>query len=147
MSSQDSILNSAAVIFSEDMVSPLWSEMSDGQKLLFSKLSTIAIGLISIIVAGFVDSIIGVLSIVFSYYLPIMVPLVLLSVLLKRHYWQAAMVSMILTPLSFLLWEFSGLDEVFPSVVFAFLINFLGYGIAHSILSKRKQTVSSLLSA
>ena len=147
MSSQDSILNSAAVIFSEDMVSPLWSEMSDGQKLFFSKLSTIAIGLISIIVAGFVDSIIGVLSIVFSYYIPIMVPLVLLSVLLKRHYWQAAMVSMILTPLSFLLWEFSGLDEVFPSVVFAFLINFLGYGIVHSILSKRKPTVSSLLSA
>ena len=147
MSSQDSILNSAAVIFSEDLVSPLWSEMSDGQKLLFSKLSTIGIGLISIIVAGFVDSILGVLSIVFSYYLPIMVPLVLLSVLLKRHYWQAAMVSMILTPLSFLLWEFSGLDEVFPSVVFAFLINFLGYGIVHSILSKRKPTVSSLLSA
>ena len=147
MSSQDSILNSAAVIFSEDLVSPLWSEMSDGQKLLFSKLSTIGIGMTAIIVAGFVDSILGVLSIVFSYYIPIMVPLVLLSVLVKRHYWQAAMFSMILTPLSFLFWEFSGLDEVFPSVVFAFLINFLGYGIVHLILSKRRLTISSTPSA
>ncbi len=147
MSSQDSILNSAAVIFSEDLVAPLRSQMSDGQKLLFSKLSTIGIGVIAIIVAGFVDSIMEVLSIVFGYYIPIMVPLVLLSVFLKRHYWQAAMVSMILTPLSFLLWEFYGLNEVFPSVVLAFLINFLGYGVVHLILSKRTPTVSSPLSA
>lgn len=141
MSSQDSILNSAAVIFSEDLVSPLWLDMSDGQKLLFSKLSTIGIGIIAIIVAGFVDSILQVLTIVFSYYLPIMVPLILLSVLLKRHFWQAAMASMILTPVSFLLWESSGLSEAFPSVVFALLINFLVYGIVHLILSKRELTV------
>ncbi len=145
MSSQDSILNSVAVIFSEDLVSPLWLDMSDGQKLLFSKLSTIGIGIIAIIVAGYVDSILKVLSIVFSYYLPIMVPLILLSVLLKRHYWQAAIASMILTPVFFLLWESSGFGEAFPSVVFALLINFLVYGIVHLILSKRELTTASSL--
>ncbi len=147
MSSQDSILNSAAVVFSEDLVSPLWPSMSDPQKLLFSKLSTIGIGMIAILVAGFVDSILQVLSFVFSYYIPIMVPLILLSVLLKRHYWQAALVSMILAPLSYLLWEFSGLNELFPSVVFALLVNFLSYGIVHLILSKKKPTVSKPLAA
>lgn len=140
MSSQDSILNSAAVIFSEDLVSPLWPSMSDAQKLLFSKLSTIGIGVIAIIVAGFVNSILQVLSIVFSYYIPIMVPLILLSVLLKRHFWQAAVVSMILSPMSYILWESSSLSGAFPSVVFALLINFLVYGIVHLILSKRKPT-------
>ena len=84
---------------------------------------------VAIVVAGFVNTILQILEFVLSYYIPIMLSLILLYVLLKGHLWQVAMAFIIVPYLSFLLWESSALDEVILSVVFALLIHFLGCAI------------------
>ncbi len=78
MSSADSYLNSASIAFVNDVLRPLKrEEMSDANLVFTAKLVTLCVGLIAIVFAVSIESILDILIYAYNYWAPIvLVPLV-----------------------------------------------------------------------
>lgn len=78
MSSADSFLNSASIAFVNDLVRPLSPrEPSDSVCLLLAKASTLLVGVVSVVFAVAIDSILDILIYAYTYWAPVViVPLV-----------------------------------------------------------------------
>lgn len=137
LSSMDTTLNGASVIFSEDVVGGIWSDISDAQKLKISKRFTIAIGIIAIFIAGYLSSVLGAIMSILSFYLPIMAPVTLFSVFKNQHHWQSAIVSMVTGFLVYLAWENFG-GGWLPSTFVGIVISSLSYLFSDFYLEKNK---------
>ena len=77
MSTQDTAINTAGVILSEDIIGGLFPNVSDHKKLYFSRIFTFILGILSIMIAGFLESILHTLIVIFSFYIPVMIPVTL----------------------------------------------------------------------
>ena len=74
MSTQDTLLNASSVLFSEDIVSIFFPDINETQKLVVAKSYTVFLGLISILIASILSSVLGAIMTVTEYYIPIMIP-------------------------------------------------------------------------
>ncbi|MEQ8713241.1 MAG: hypothetical protein RIC80_09490, partial [Cyclobacteriaceae bacterium] len=137
MSTQDSIINAASISFSQDILEGINSSITDEQKLFYSKAYTIVLGIVAIGIASFLDSILAVIVLLFEYYVPVLVPIVIFSIVKKRHHWQAAIASMASGAISFLLWDNFG-SPLIPSLVIGLSFNCIAYFISDTIWNKRK---------
>ena len=137
MSTQDTTMNTAGVVFSEDVVGGFNEKISDEKKLFYSKAFTFFIGIVAIFVAGFLDSILNAVIVIFSFYIPVMTPLTLFSVLKKNHHWQSAIAGMIAGFVSYLYWENFG-NELIPAIIIGLAFNFLFY-LGTDFILKNKQ--------
>ena len=133
MSTQDSTLNSAAVSLSEDILLTIKPDITQTQKLHYARWSTIGIGLLSIFIAAYIDSILETIMIIFSIYAPMMIPVILFSTFLKRHYWPAALGSMFAGLFGYFIWEFMALASAFPTILFALMASSLSYLGIHKL--------------
>lgn len=87
MSSADSFLNSAAVAFSHDVIRPLSSrKISDKQELFFIRISNLVTGVVAIIVAVKIKSVLDILLYSYNFWSPIvLVPLIAVILDLKAN--------------------------------------------------------------
>lgn len=136
MSSQDSIINAAGISFSQDILEGLNSSITDEQKLFYSKAYTIVLGLVSIGIASFLDSILAVIVLLFEYYVPVLVPVVIFSIVKKQHQWQAAIAGMIGGAVSFLLWNNFG-NPLIPTLIVGLSFNCICYLSVDAIVKGR----------
>lgn len=147
MSTQDTVLNSVGVVFSEDILSPLTPGLTNQQKLLASKLSTSFAGVMAIGIAGFLTSALGAIIAIFSFYAPVMIPVLLFSVLKRRHYWPAAVCSMVAGFLVSFLFNFIISSSV-PSILIGLASSTLIYLIVdywmHTKIKSSLRTSESL---
>jgi len=95
MSTQDTLLNSAGVSFSEDLLLSFNKDLSDEKKLFYSKAYTVVMGLIAIGIASFLNSILGIILGTIEFVVPVLIPVILFSIFKKTHYWQSAMAAML----------------------------------------------------
>ncbi|MEZ4959349.1 MAG: sodium:solute symporter family protein [Saprospiraceae bacterium] len=137
MSTQDTTLNTASVNFSEDIMAGLWPGISDERKLFNAKMFTVILGVVAILVAGFLDSILNAIIVIFSFYIPVMIPVTFFSVLKKKHHWQSAIASMVVGFLANLIWEFVG-SESLPTSLVGLVFSTMAYWLTDLILEKRK---------
>jgi SSS family solute:Na+ symporter len=138
MSSADTTLNTASVVFSEDIVGGFKQDLAPSSKLKLAKIFTIVLGIISVFIATYLTSVLGAIMTIFSIYMPMMIPTIILSILKKTHRWQSAIVSMIAGPLTFILWEYLDFESL-PSTFVGIMMGFLFYYLSDIIMAKKSE--------
>lgn len=138
MSTEDTTLNTASVVFSEDVVGGLWPKTSEIKKLKLAKYFTISLGIIAILIANYLTSVLGTIMYIFSIYMPLMIPVMLFSILKKTHYWQSAITSMIFGLIGFLMSEYLGID-LLPTTLIGILSGLLSYFLSDELLKMRNK--------
>lgn len=138
MSTQDTLINSGAVSFAEDILGGFLPELSDQQKLAISRGYTIALGLVSVVVASFMTSVLGVILAVVSIVTPVMIPVTMFSIVKKKHYWQAAIAGMATGLVSYLVWAWVG-SPVVSAQVFGLVASPLAYIVVDLVMRQRSQ--------
>lgn len=114
MSSADSYLNSAAVIFVNDILAPLKSKkMTSHYQLRIAQLSTLIIGGIAIVFSLTSANLLDILLFTYKFWGPtIVIPLIALfygrTISIPHFYWTICVSGSIA-----FLWEFIGLDRLF----------------------------------
>lgn len=137
LSSMDSTLNNAAIIFSEDIVGGISPNISDASKLKVSKIFTVATGIIAIIIAGYLDSILDIIMSILSYYFPVMAPVILFSVFKEKHYWQSAIAAMVMGLVSYVLWDNFG-SELLPATLIGICFSSVAYFFTDFYFEKQR---------
>jgi len=79
MSSADSFLNSAAIAFSNDIIKPLRQQpMSDVAELRMARIVTLAVGILAVVFAVSIESVLDILIYSYNFWAPIiLIPLIL----------------------------------------------------------------------
>jgi SSS family solute:Na+ symporter len=131
MSSQESVLNSAAVAFTSDIVAPI-GKLSDRVDLIVAKLATLISAGIAIYAAQFAPSIIDGLLLVYSIWAPsIIVPLVA-GLFVRRTRPFAGWFSMLAGGGSSILWQGGiGGAHAVPSILVGLLVALVAYAMGH----------------
>lgn len=138
MSSQDSMLNSASVALANDIVAPLKPDLSKTAKLRIATWATLLIGVVSIVVALSVDSILKAIILIWSVYTPAVAPSLIASIYLKRAHSTPAIVSILLGLATSATIVFSGLSAQVPAVLAGLISSSLSYYLAHSLLKAKR---------
>lgn len=136
MSSQDTVLNAGSILFSEDIMGAL-KPMTEKQKLKTAKLYTILMGVICIILASYLSSILEVIMIITEYYIPVMIPVIIFSILKKNFHWQSALISMLVGLISYIIWK-QFFSSFMPELLVAFSLSTLSYLASDFILAKKR---------
>ena len=136
MSSQDTVLNAGSILFSEDIMGAL-KPMTEKQKLKTAKLYTILMGVICIILASYLSSILEVIMIITEYYIPVMIPVIVFSILKKNLHWQSALISMLVGLISYIIWK-QFFSSLMPELLVAFSLSTLSYLVSDFILAKKR---------
>ncbi len=142
MSTQDTLLNAAAILFGEDVLGGFDPELSDQRKLIYSKGFTFLLGFISILVASTLSSVLHSIVSIASYYIPVLIPVTLFSILKENHFWQSAIVSMIAGFLSYLAWDLIDVT-ILPSILVGLAGSTLAYLIADWYIANHTKVTSS----
>ena len=136
MSTQDTAMNTAGVILSEDIMAGLFPSLSDQRKLYYSKAFTIILGLMSIMIAGFLQSILHTLIVIFSFYIPVMIPVTLFTLFKNKHHWQSALAAMITGFATYVFWE-TYAHELAPATLIGVLCSCLVYWITDLLVASK----------
>lgn len=133
MSSQSALINAGATVFSKDIVQPTMPNISrtNTQQLFYSRMATILIGIIGLIISFVVPSILDGLLFIASLWAPTMIVTILASIFILKPYWQSALTSMIFGFVSSLAWTFLELSGKIPSILVGLLISCLSYLTTH----------------
>lgn len=137
MSSQDTLLNASSVLFSEDIVGAIFPSLSE-KKLLIAKSYTVFLGIVSAIIASTLSSVLGAIMTVTEYYIPVMIPVIIFSIVKKECYWQSALTSMSVGFLSYLVWKLMD-GETIPELLVAIVFSTLSYFISDFILNTTRR--------
>jgi len=138
MSSQDTLLNASSVLFSEDIVGAIFPSIHENKKLLVAKSYTVFLGIVSILIASTLSSVLGAIMTVTEYYIPIMIPVIVFSVVKRKCYWQSALTSMVVGFLSYLGWKnFDG--KMIPELMVALVLSTLSYFISDFIIDNKNK--------
>jgi solute:Na+ symporter, SSS family len=138
MSSADTTLNTASIVFSEDVLGGIWKETSQVQKLNAAKYFTIILGIISVFIASYLTSVLDAVMSIFTIYMPMMIPIIIMSILKKKHIWQSAIISMVCGPLAFLVWDYLNITSL-PSSFVGVLAGFISYLVSDKIFNLGKK--------
>ena len=141
MSTQDSVLNNASVVFSADILSVLRQGMSEEKKLKYSKIAIVAMGLFSITAAQFIDSLLGAFILLTSVFIPSYLPVMIFSIFVKRPYWPAAVAAVVTGAASSLFWLSVEIDGKLPTVWVGLFFSTLAYFAFHIILKNRESSI------
>lgn len=106
MSSADSFLHVAGIMFTNDVLDPLLkTKLSNNAKLLTARLSTLLIGAIAVGVALFVSSMYEILLISYAFWTPAIVIPLIATILGKKATNQIFLISGISGIAAYLVWE------------------------------------------
>jgi Na+/pantothenate symporter len=86
----------------------------------------------------FIPSILDGLLFFYSIWAPSMLVILFASVFLKKHYWQAGLVSMISGILTSVMWNILKYNELFPTILIGLIISFVSYFITYQIFKYRR---------
>ncbi len=118
--------------------------ISADQKLLYAKVYTVVMGLVCIIIASSLTSVLQVIMLVTKYYIPVLIPVIVFSILKRECHWQSALTSMLVGLISYEIWKHF-FNYIFPELFAALILSTLSYLISDYILSNK--TANSKLSS
>ena len=140
MSSADSFLNGASVAFTHDVVKPLRSkEMDEKKELIVARIFNIFVGILAVIVAIKIKSILDILIYSYNFWSPVMlVPLVAAILGVKanvKHFIAGALAGI----LGVIIWNFAlNNPGGFDGLIVGVFCNFFVFFIAYFIEGKKK---------
>lgn len=110
MSTQDSLINSGSTVFVRDIIYPL-KEIDEKKSLIYSKISTIIIGLFTIILSTYVPSVIEGLLWCYSIWAPSILTILVASIVLNKHSKIGGISSILIGILSTVLFKLIEIDN------------------------------------
>jgi SSS family solute:Na+ symporter len=131
ITTQDSLINSASVIFSIDIFNII-KEGDSKRNLIISRLAGIFVGLIAIVFAIKTPTILEGLANIYSFWAPTILVALLTSIFLKKVYWQSVLLSMIIGGSSSLFAKYCSIG--IPSIIVGIIISLIVYFSVHYYL-------------
>ena len=133
MSTADSWINTAAVIFTHDLCKPLGLKIKN--ELTLSRIFSIIIGVVAVILALSTNSLLKLILLRANFYVPIVSPSLILAILGFRSNTKSVLIGMAAGGITVLIWrnfiqEVTGIDSVVPAMT----CNFVFFISAHYIL-------------
>ena len=133
MSSADAYLNSSAVLFANDICSPL--SMKIKNRLLLSRLFALFLGIFALIIAVYSGSdLLKIILTTSSFYMPIVTTPVFLTILGFRSTTTSVLIGMFAGLITTLIWRI--LNIQIDGIIFAMLINLLFLVGSHYLLKQ-----------
>ncbi len=135
MSSQDALINCASVVFVQDManvVNPL------GQQRTFqiSKIAGVVVGVLSILLASFVPSIIDGLLFFYGIWVPSVLVVALFAIFLDKPSYHAALSALMIGVLTSILWNLTQWKDIIPNILVGLILSTTVYLLIHSFRKK-----------
>ena len=140
MSSQESVLNSAAVAFVRDIIG-IFAEPSEKLTLLLAKVSTLGIALVAILAAKFSPSIIDGLLILYALWAPAMVVSLVGALYLRTPKPLASWLSILGGGAVSLSWQFAKEPGAVPAILVGLGASLILYMIGHRFGSPKSASV------
>ncbi|MFY9589234.1 sodium:solute symporter family transporter [Rickettsia endosymbiont of Halotydeus destructor] len=137
MSTADSYINSAAVIFAHDFCTPLGIKWIKDNELLSSKLFAVTIGVFAITAALSSSNLFKLFIFVNEFYIPIVAIPILFAVLGFRSSSKSVLIGMAAGFISTILWRFIFPDTEIEGVIPATFINMIFLFASHYLLKQR----------
>lgn len=107
LSTADSFLNSAAVGIIDDVCIPLKGNLvNQKQKLRMVRIANVFIGVIAVLVAMFIPSLLDILTFSYSFWAPTILPILLLTILRIQIKKYIALFGVVIGFLSTFIWDF-----------------------------------------
>ncbi len=132
MSSQESVLNSATVAFTRDIVG-IFHRGTEASSLLLAKIGTVVIAAISIFAAHFAPSIIEGLLLVYAVWAPTLLVSLIAGLYVATPKPLASWLSMLGGAAVSLSWQFSKEPYGVPAILVGLVASLVLYGIGHLI--------------
>jgi solute:Na+ symporter, SSS family len=132
MSSQESVLNSAAVAFVRDIVG-IFSQPEERTTLLLAKVSTLCIAAVAVLAAQFSPSIIDGLLLLYSIWAPTMLVPLIAGLYLRDTKPLASWLSILGGAAVSLGWHYAGEPNGVPSILIGLLAAILLYAVGHVV--------------
>jgi solute:Na+ symporter, SSS family len=126
MSTQDSLINSASVVFTRDIVETI-KPLSDKTRFSVARYSCIAVGILSILFATFIPSVIEGLLFFYSVWIPSILVVMLISIYSTKYSSKAAIVSMLSGIFFSIFWNFTDYSKEIPSMLIATFVSAVSY--------------------
>lgn len=130
MSSQDSLINSAATVFTVDVVG-VYKGINDKQKIILARISTVVIGICSIVFAIYLESILKGLLLFYSIWAPSILVSLVFSIILKNPSWKSALTSIITGTITSISWTVLKEPLGIPSIFIGLIVSLLSYYSVH----------------
>lgn len=138
MSSQDALINCASVVCAKDIISVI-KPLGEKRIVRFSKIAGIGVGILSIILASFIPSIIEGLLLFYSIWVPSVLTVTVFAIFLNNPSYQAAIVALIVGTISSILWNLFQWKDVIPNILVGLILSSSSYLIIHIFIKKRKR--------
>lgn len=135
MSSQDSLMNSASVVFTRDVIG-VFKVLNEKNSLIYSRITGFIVGVFSIIFAMYIPSIITGLLFFYTIWVPTILVVCIFSVYLKQHFWQAAITSMLSGMVTAITWDYFPFKETIPTIMAGLFVSIISYLGVHYSLKK-----------
>jgi SSS family solute:Na+ symporter len=145
MSTGDSILNTAAVVFTRDIYNKFINPSADDATLLkWSKLATLAVGFLGIFVTIFIPSVFDLMVYIFGLWAPSMIPTLATVILLgatpleRRISPYAGVPAILAGIITTVVWQYMLNDPYgIPGLIMGILANLFILGLVH-LMTKDK---------
>ncbi|MDV7186092.1 sodium:solute symporter family protein [Lutibacter sp. TH_r2] len=134
MSSLDSLINSGATVFTQDIIT-VYSNKTDKNKLMLARIATIIISIFAVLISFYFTTILSGLLFVYSVWAPAILVALFASIFFTKMYWQSAFISIILGITTSIVWSKFSLSETIPSILLGIIFSFIGYYIVHKIMA------------
>jgi SSS family solute:Na+ symporter len=140
MSSLDSIINAGATTLVNDCIKPLvrHSKQRSIPYMFYSRVATIVIGFVGLLLSFFLPSILSGLLSIASIWAPTMVVVLMASIHLDKQYWEAGAASMVVGFISSLAFLVCDRKLFLPPIVCGIFISLISYIFVHNLLKVRK---------
>ena len=138
MSSLDSLINYGSTLFTRDIAGIITPSLltDDTKQLFISRIITVFIAIFSGFFAISSPSVLEGLLLCYTLWVPTILVVLLRSIYSKKLSIIGAYLSMILGLLTSLVWQFSSLHEIFPTIIAGLIFSIFGYLLGY-MLDKR----------
>ena len=133
MSSADSYINSSAVLFSNDICTPL--NFGKNKKLLLSKLFAFFLGILGVVLALSEQDLLSIILTTNSFYMPIVTVPLMFSILGFRSSTKSVLIGMGAGFITVVTWKLLGIDA--NCIVFAMFVNLIFLMGSHYLLKQK----------
>ena len=134
MSTADSYINSASVLFAHDVCKSLGIKLKEQKELLLVRISALLIGVIALIFSLFSKNLLGFILFTYSFYMPIVTVPLLLAIFGFRSTSRAVIIGMGAGFVTVICLIFTNIENIIMPSMIANLVFFVG---SHYILGEK----------
>ncbi len=130
MSSQDALINCASVVFVRDMVNVV-KPLGEHRVFNLSRIAGVIVGVLSILLASFIPSIIEGLLFFYGIWVPSVFVVTVFSIFLTKPSYVAALAALVIGVTTSILWNLTQWKDTIPNILVGLVLSTTIYLLIH----------------